>query len=370
MSSGGFPLQMAAVASLFDRVTLVVVRADPQAGGLPLPADAEVVALEAPAGADGRRKVSVLAGLPYYLREIASRVRCADVVHVPVPGDISFLGLVVALGFRKRLIARYGSSWTVTPQTTWMQRLTRACMRVCAGGRNVMLATGIGAAPPAPGIRWIFSTALSRAELEAIHPELDRGRGSPPRLVYVGRLSPEKGVDVLLRAVALLRRDGCAPMPLVRLIGDGPQRPALERDARALDVADLVTFCGQLDRRQLRAQLRDADLAVQPSLTEAFAKASLDAMAHGVPVLSSNVGAASSLVGAAGERGWLVPPGDAAALADAIRAALEDRTDWPALRRRCRRFVEDYTLEAWAEEIGRACAAQWGGVVSAGKLRA
>ncbi|HXH25936.1 MAG TPA: glycosyltransferase, partial [Vicinamibacterales bacterium] len=310
MSSGGFPRQMAAVASLFDRLTLVVVRTDPQAGGLPLPPEAEVVALRSPSGAGGRRKVSVLAGLGYYLGAIAPCVRRADVVHVPVPGDISFLGFLVALAFRKRLIVRYGSCWTVTPHTTWMQRLTRACMRVCAGGRNVMLATGVGAAPPAPGIRWIFSTALSRAEVDAIDVCLDRLPGRPPRLVYIGRLSPEKGVDCLLRAVALLRRAGWEPMPRLSLLGDGPQRASLERQARELEIADLVAFCGQLDRRQLFAHLRDADLGVQPSLTEAFSKAALDAMAHGVPVLSSNVGSATSIVGTSGERGWLIPPGD------------------------------------------------------------
>jgi glycosyltransferase involved in cell wall biosynthesis len=61
-------------------------------------------------------------------------------------------------------------------------------------------------------------------------------------------------------------------------------------------------------------------------------------------------------VGGAGERGWLVPPGDPAALAAAIRRVLTEPHDWPALRRRCREFAASRTLEAWAEQIRSACA--------------
>jgi glycosyltransferase involved in cell wall biosynthesis len=370
MSDGGFPLQMAAIASLFDAVTLVVVATPPRAGGLPLPSSAHVVGLRSPHGADGARKLSVITGLGYYVRIISARVREADVVHVPVPGDISFVGLLLALIFRKRLIARYGSSWAVTPQTTVSQRMVRLCMRMCAGGRNVMLATGIGTVPPAPRMRWIFSTALTRAELQSIRPRLDRGLGTPPRLVYLGRLSSEKGVAYLLRALARLHQSGSEPGPQLTILGDGPERGALERQARELGIDRVVTFAGHLNREQLSVRLADADLCVQPSLTEGFSKAWLDAMAHGIPVLSSRVGAAPAVVGEGGVRGWLVAPGDDAALADQLRQALSGATDWPALRRRCRAFAEGWTLEAWAREIGQICTEHWGGVLAEGKLRA
>jgi glycosyltransferase involved in cell wall biosynthesis len=369
MSDGGFPLQMTAIASLFDAVTLVVVATPPRAGGLPLPSSTHVVGLRSPQGADGTRKLSVLTGLAYYVRVISRRVREADVVHVPVPGDISFVGLLLALIFRKRLIARYGSSWAVTPQTTASQRLVRLCMRMCAGGRNVMLATGIGTAPPAPRMRWIFSTALTRAELESIRPNLDRGVGVPPRLVYLGRLSSEKGVAYLVRALARLHQAGGAPCPHLTILGDGPERAALERQARELGVDEVVTFTGHLNRHELSARLADADLCVQPSLTEGFSKAWLDAMAYGIPVLSSRVGAAAAVIGERGARGWLVSPGDDRALADGLYQALSTGTDWPALRRRCRTFAEGWTLEAWAREIGQICTEHWGGVLAEGKLR-
>lgn len=373
LSSGGFPLQMGGIASLFDEMVLVIVRAEPgavpAAGGIPLPAGARVIALREPRGTDARRKLSVAARLPYYLWKIGASMRGSDVVHVPLPGDIPLLALALALLLRKRTIVRYGGSWPMNSQTTAMDRFTKSCMRRFAGGRNVMLATGGGSGEPAPGMTWIFSTALSSAELERVVPVLDRRLCPVPRLIYVGRLSPEKGVATLLRALALLARDGFRPMPQLTLAGDGPERAALEALARELGCESLVTFAGQLERSALSCALARADLCVQPSLTEGFSKAWLDALAHGVPVLASDVGAARVVVGDDDERGWLVPPGDADALAAALRRVLTASIDWPALRARCRAHVEGMTLEEWSRAIGERCAGQWGWMLANGRLR-
>ncbi len=370
MSFGGFPSQMAAIASLFDDMTLVIVRVPPREGGIPLPARARIVPLRSPRGADLRRKLSVVARLPYLVWKIAASTWNADVVHVPLPGDVPLLGMWIALVMRKRVVARYGGSWVPNTQSTLMNRVTKACMRRFAGGRNVMLATGDGETAPAAGVEWVFSTALARRELDQIAPRLDRGLSATPRLVYAGRLSPEKGVAVLIDALGLLARHPNAPQPHLTILGDGDERAALEARAASVGCRDRVTFAGQVDRATLSSALDVADLCVQPSLTEGFSKAWLDAMAHGLPVLASNVGAASAVIGTRGERGWLVVPGDRQALADAIRRVLVDRQDWSALRRRCRAYVEGRTLEAWAERIGTMCAAQWGWTMTDGRLQA
>jgi len=370
-SYGGFPMQMAAVSSLFDDTTLVIVRGRSRAGGIPLAGVTRVTALRSPVGADLRRKFSVAGRLPYYLWAIARHVREADVVHVPAPGDISILGMLVTLACRKPLLVRYGSSWAPTSQTTMANRLTKTCMRQRAGGRNVMLATGEGASPPARGVQWVFATALSRSELEAIRPCFDRALCAPPRLVYAGRLSVEKGVAVLLRALALLKAEDRQRLPHLTVVGDGPARRDLELLTVDLGCAEQVRFVGHCDRQALSQHLMQADLCVQPSLTEGFSKAWLDAMAHGLPVLASTVGAAPSVIGTDEQdaRGWLVPPGDPRLLARRLREALDTTRDWPALRRRCRAFVEGRTLEAWTTAIGHACAAQWNLALVDGKLR-
>jgi glycosyltransferase involved in cell wall biosynthesis len=360
---------MSAIGSLFDEMSLLVCRGKPRSGGLPLPSHANVVPLDTPNGKDTRRKFSVMMRLPYYLRTMGRYISRADAVHVPLPGDLPLLGMLVALWKKKPLVARYGGSWVPTARTTLMNRVTRTCMRQFAGGKNVMLATGDGRTPPADGIEWLYVTALSRAELEQIKPDLDRGLANPPRLVYVGRLSVEKGLVNLVKAVAALKQQDVDPLPHVTLIGDGPQKRMLMSLIQESECQAHFEFAGQLDRQQLAERLMEADLCVQPSLTEGFSKAWLDAMAFGLPVVSSRVGAAHAVIGEDAQRGWLVPPGDVQALTDTLRNVLTGPIEWPRMRHGAREYVEQRTLEAWADRIGRLCALRWDLAFEAGKLR-
>ena len=369
MSYGGFPYQMRAIGSLFDEMTLIIEKGEPREGGCPLPEYADVVSLNSPVGTDARRKISLLLRFPYYFGKICRHMWRSDVVHTPVPGDFPLLGMLAAFLFRRKLIARYGGSWAATGKTTFMNRVTRELMRRCSNGRNVMLATGEGDQPPAPGMHWIFSTALTSEELAQIKPDLDRGLADRPRLVYIGRLSPEKGVEILIRAINVLCQEGLHPLPFVTLVGGGPQRTELENLIKELECESLFRFTGQLDREALTEQLMHQDICVQPSHTEGFSKAWLDAMAHGLPVLASDVGAASGVLGSDGQRGWLTTPGNVDRLAERIREITTDPRDWPALRQRCRDFVQQRTLEAWSQQIGELCASQWNMSLEAGKLR-
>jgi hypothetical protein len=368
-STGGFPAQMAAIGSLFDELTLIVVGRERGVGGATLPSEARVVPLHRRSGAGRRRKLELIHHLGYYLRTIASGMSHADAVHIPLPGDIPFLGMIVAMALRKRVLVRYCGAWERTGQTTLMNTMTKRWMRHFAPGPHIMLVTGEGKAPPAPAMDWIFATALSGDELEQSLPPLDRALNDPPRLISVARLSKEKGTAVLLDAIAQLRREGATPLPIVTIVGDGPERGRLETRAAKVGCRELVTFKGQLTRPELAAQFAQADVCVQPSLTEGFSKAWLDAMAYGLPVLSSDVGAAPFVIGRPGERGWLVPPGDVPALARAIRRIIAGPIEWPQMRRRCRCYVEGRTLEVWAQEIGSVCARRWGWRMEGGKLR-
>ncbi len=368
-SYGGFPLQMRAVASLFDEMTLLVCRGQRRAGGLPLPESAKVIPMRTPTGVDIRRKFSVIGRAPYYIGLMAKHIRRADAVHVPLPGDLPLIAMCVSLVMRKRLLARYGGSWHATnSQTTAMNRFTKACMRRFAGGRNVMLATGEGEAPPADRMQWIFSTALSKAQVSSMKASLDRGLSDPPRLVYIGRLSPEKGVIVLLQALSILRKQGANHLPQLTIIGDGVERGRLTSFVQQSGCGDLVEFAGQVPHGELTAYLARADICVQPSLTEGFSKAWLDAMVHGLPVIASDVGAAADVIGRNGERGWILLPRDSELLAATINRILNEPIDWPCLRHACRDYVASRTLENWARSIGEICARQWNVTLADGKL--
>jgi glycosyltransferase involved in cell wall biosynthesis len=359
MSDGGFPLQMQAIGSLFQEMTLVLVEQPGKVGGLPLPEGMRVALLRPPEGADFRRKLFILANLGHYLKVIAGEVGKADVVHVPLPGDIPLLGMMVALARRKRLIARYGGSWRTTSRTTLMNRVTRALMSATAGGRNVMLATGANDGEASPGVHWLYASALTSDELRRVQPCFERGVQRPPRVIFAGRLSEEKGLMNLVRAISLLKQQGAATLPIIELAGDGPQRQQLEMRANAGGCGAQFVFLGQLNRHDLSAAMTRADFCVHPSSTEGLSKAWLDAMAHGLPVLCTDAGAAREVIGGDGVRGWIVPPDDPQRLALELRRVCELDIAWAQLRRRCREYAEQHTLETWARRIGTICSAQW-----------
>lgn len=369
-SNGGFPIQMAGIVSLFDSARLLIAdRGSASEGGIALPRCAVIATMPLPQGADLARKRYIAAHIVRYVRLIMRHIRDVDVVHIPVPGDIGLITMVLSLLLRKRTIVRYSGSWLPTRESTIANRVTRGLMRMCAGGRNVMLATGDGVKPPARGISWIFSTALRGAEIGDIRPDLGRGLGDPVQLAYIGRLSEEKGVAVLIDAMELLKKESTGSLPRVSIIGEGLERQRLETRAARGEVLEYFRFTGQLDRRELSRVLHGMDICVQPSLTEGFSKAWLDAFAHGLPVLASDVGAARQVIGDDGERGWLVPPGDARALATRIRSVMTRQEGWPGLRTRCRAYVEGRTIEDWGARIGMLCALQWNGAIVGGKLR-
>jgi glycosyltransferase involved in cell wall biosynthesis len=136
-----------------------------------------------------------------------------------------------------------------------------------------------------------------------------RGR----RILYFGRLSPEKGVDVLIDAAAAAK----APLTIV---GDGPQRAALEAQARALGARCM--FTGHLNGAALWAEVEAATAVALPSLWYEIApKSVLEAQARGKAVITTRIGGLPELV-EHGENGLLVEPGDRAGLADALRRAL------------------------------------------------
>jgi glycosyltransferase involved in cell wall biosynthesis len=168
-------------------------------------------------------------------------------------------------------------------------------------------------------------------------------------LGYVGRLSSEKGVRMLIEAVSILRNEG-KPIRLV-VVGDGPERCDLEELARQKSLADQVWFAGF--QEEVGGWLPAFDAFVLPSLTEGTPLALLEAMAMGVPVIATAVGGVPKVV-TDGINGLLVQAGDALSLAERIR----DLQASPSLRERLsRRGREEisarYNIHHWCGEIER-----------------
>jgi glycosyltransferase involved in cell wall biosynthesis len=156
--------------------------------------------------------------------------------------------------------------------------------------------------------------------------------GLPPqrRLVgYVGRLSLEKGVDVLVEAMAELVRRDPRPADLV-IVGAGPLDPALRARIAALALGDRVRFAGHRGHDELPQWLAALDVLCLPSRREGCPNVVLEALASGRPVVASRVGGLPELL--RHDNGVLVPPGHPEQLARALGVALEREWDASALR--------------------------------------
>lgn len=166
---------------------------------------------------------------------------------------------------------------------------------------------------------------LARAGIEAAFapwptrlpsPEFRRAPAREPLFVFTGRLAREKGVDTLLRALALVHARGTAAR--VRIVGDGPLRPQLEALAASLGVAPSVEWAGWVDPAMVEPHLADAWALVAPSRwAEPLGLSAVEAIVRGVPVIASSVGGFAETV-RDGVAGRLVPNGDVAKLADAL----------------------------------------------------
>ncbi len=181
---------------------------------------------------------------------------------------------------------------------------------------------------------------IPAAKVETIHYGLDEPpapwgenpadpiRGDARILLSVSRLTAQKGIDVAVRALASLPGDA-----YLVVLGEGPERGAIEELARKLGVHDRVHLPGRVP--DVAAWLRRASVYVHPARWEGFGLAVLEAMVCGVPVVATNVSSLPELV-VDGKTGVLVSPDDAAALAAGVERALAEPGFGPAGRARAR----------------------------------
>jgi 2-deoxystreptamine N-acetyl-D-glucosaminyltransferase/2-deoxystreptamine glucosyltransferase len=301
------------------------------------------------------RQLWALSGLPAVLR--AGRRAPVDVVHAHQGEDLATLPLarlaarvhgcplVVTLhcsvghtltgrGPRVRLLRALGG---------WIERSTlrRADAVVVLTGRTAAAVRADGV--PAGRVSTIpsgFDPALFAGDTADVFPGTPR-----PRIGYVGRLAPQKSPGTLVRAFGRM----CGQASLL-VVGDGPDRPLVERLAAASPAAGRITLAGFVEHARVPAVLASLDVLVLPSAYEEMGSVLTEAMAAGLPVVASDVGGIPEVV-RHGVTGLLVPPGDV----DALAAALDRVVAEPALRARlaagARARSADYGWPALAARV-------------------
>ncbi|MDP2408680.1 MAG: glycosyltransferase family 4 protein [Pseudolabrys sp.] len=192
---------------------------------------------------------------------------------------------------------------------------------------------------PSGAVR-VVHNGVSRDEFEPIVPLPDA-----TDLVFLGEMRLLKGVDVLIEAVAQLRRDGRSVT--ATLVGDGPDRAVFVAQVEKLNLGNAIRFMPAMSARQAQPHGR---LMVAPSRQESLPYVVLETAAAAMPLITTNVGGIPEIYGPLSDR--LVPPGDAPALAHAIATAMDDPAGTAdAVRRLQQRVATSFSIESMVEGV-------------------
>jgi glycosyltransferase involved in cell wall biosynthesis len=194
---------------------------------------------------------------------------------------------------------------------------------------------------------------IPRGSIEVIYPGIDTtgytpdpsARAAHPTFAYLGRLKKYKGVHIAIRAFAELGD----PNAVLEIAGAGDYRPRLEGLVRSLDLEDRVRFLGRITEEEKLALLRRSWALVFASPKEGWGITNLEAAACDTPVVASNSPGIRESV-RDGETGYLVPHGDVAAMAAAMRRLATSRELVERLGQQARRFAGSFTWERAASE--------------------
>ena len=196
----------------------------------------------------------------------------------------------------------------------------------------------------------VVRCGVDLAEFAPVPPRADPG---PLRIFGVGRMIPKKGFDLLLEALALLRREGLAFS--CRLLGDGPELAALKAQVARLGLGEWVELPGAMPNHAVRDALRGTDLFVLPCRVDESGDRDgipvvlMEAMACGICAISGDLPAIRELI-QDGQCGRLVPPGDIGALVAVLRALAAD----PAGRGRLAAAGRERIREEFALDLNAA----------------
>ena len=271
---------------------------------------------------------------------------CVHAAWAHFPGSVAYL--VARLTGRRFSMSAHAGSDLYRTQAFLAAKARAARFTATCVARNADMLRRL--AGPEARVECVYhGVDLSRFDGAA------RQRDREPLLVAIGRLTPAKGFDLAIDALGRLKQSGSVAR--LMLVGEGPERAALEARAAAAGVADRVEFTGALAQRELVAIYRRAWLLLAPSRVlsngrrDGIPNVTIEAMAIGVPVVGTAAGGLDEAV-TPGENGALVPADDAAALASTLEVLLADPEALERMGERARqRARRDFDAERNFERL-------------------
>jgi len=292
-------------------------------------------------------------------RRVARQV---DAVYLRCPSNIGLVAIFStwkAVPHRYALYAGVWHDYAGEPRFFRLQRTVLAS-RWFDGPVSVYAARQLDR----PHLEPFFSPSFSTEDWEAAGPAADKkiariadtATTGPCRLVTVGRLSVNKNQQAVIRAIPLMVDRGVDVM--LEVLGDGQERPALERLAGDLGVADRVVFRGSVSHGEVMDAFRRADLNLLSTRQEGYGKVLLEGMVHAtVPVFAESPVAAE--ISGGGTRGIVFPADSPERLAVAVAELTDDRERWAGMAAAARAYAATVTLEAFEQRVHELLERQW-----------
>lgn len=312
---------------------------------------------------------STVASVPALARRIAG-LRPDVVCSLQEHAHVALRAAVRLSGMRPRVVAGIQNSFSARAgnEPGWARAILHPRYRAAYAAADHVIAISQGVArdlancvPAVAGkISVVYNAGMDARLLELARAPLDRPRPAGRLIVNCGRLTRQKDQATLLSAFAAVKGQ---PAPELWILGEGEERPGLERLSRELGVSSRVTFLGFQSNPY--PFLAAADVFVLSSRWEGFANVVVEALACGTPVVSTDCPYGPSEILAGGEFGRLVPVADAAGLSRAVEATLAEGKP-PALsernRERAKCFDANASARGYAASLREAAKGRANGV--------
>lgn len=298
-----------------------------------------------------------LAEIPHMLYAVVKAGLSSDAFHVRAPGNIALVASLLAPLLNKRLVAKFAGQWMGAPGEARTVRWQRAILK-SSWWHGPVTVYGDWPNQP-PHVVPFFTSVLNQEQMEraqvAASAKTEAGwTNRNLRLLYVGRLSASKNVMVILEALAQLK-----PAVTIEcdIVGDGPERVALERFTDEQGLRGQVRFSGNVSFDRVLEFYEQADALALVSASEGWGKAITEAMAFGLVCIGSDRGVMPWLLG--NDRGLIVPPNNAQLLASALHRIATQPAEYFKMGQRAAEWSQRLSLEGLGDALRELLSKNW-----------
>jgi len=300
-----------------------------------------------------KAKAAQVLALPALVWGLSRAMRRADAIHVRCPSNLGLLGTILAPMFSRYLVAKYAGQWVHFQGEPWTVRLQRALLR-SPWWRGPVTVYGQWPNQPHQVVPFFTSMMTAQQVGRAVRVASTKEIVSPLRVLFSGRLVPDKRVDALLAAVKIAVESGLQLE--IAIVGDGPEKDKLRRQVVQLGVQECVEFVGALPFESALEWYEWGHCLVLPSESEGWPKVIAEGMCYGLLCLATEQGQVPTMLTG---RGILLKTGKPQEIADALQMVARQPDNFQPVMREASIWARQYSLEGLREALAELLAQRW-----------